>query len=44
MRTSDLAPFWRSTIGFDRLFELIDESARWTGEDSYPPYNIERTG
>jgi molecular chaperone IbpA len=44
MRTLDLAPLWRSTIGFDRLLDLIDESARWVGEDNYPPYNIERTG
>ena len=44
MRTLDLAPLWRSTVGFDRLFDLIDESARWVGEDNYPPYNIERTG
>jgi molecular chaperone IbpA len=44
MRSLDLAPLWRSTIGFDRLFDLIDESARWVGEDNYPPYNIERTG
>jgi molecular chaperone IbpA len=43
MRTLDLAPLWRSTIGFDRLFDLIDESARWVGEDNYPPYNIART-
>ena len=43
MRTLDLAPLWRSTIGFDRLFDLIDESARWVGEDNYPPYNIELT-
>jgi molecular chaperone IbpA len=44
MRTFDPTPLWRSTIGFDRLFNLIDESARWSGEDNYPPYNIERTG
>jgi molecular chaperone IbpA len=44
MRNFDLTPLWRSTVGFDRLFELIDDSARWTGEDHYPPYNIERTG
>jgi len=31
-------------VGFDRLFDLIDESMRWSGEDHYPPYNIERTG
>jgi molecular chaperone IbpA len=44
MRTFDLTPLWRSTVGFDRLFDLIDESARWSGEDNYPPYNIERIG
>jgi molecular chaperone IbpA len=45
MRTFDPTPLWRSTVGFDRLFNLIDESMRWTGEDvGYPPYNIERTG
>ena len=43
MRTLDLAPLWRSTVGFDRLLDLIDESARWVSEDNYPPYNIERT-
>ena len=34
---------WRSTIGFDRVFDLLDESQHRT-EDSYPPYNIERLG
>jgi molecular chaperone IbpA len=43
MRTFDPTPFWRSTVGFDRIFDLLDASARWTGEDHYPPYNIERT-
>ncbi len=42
MRTFDLAPLYRSTVGFDRLFSMLD------GFDSsapgYPPYNIERTG
>ena len=41
MRTYDFAPLWRSTIGFDRLFDLFDESQHRT-EDNYPPYNIER--
>jgi molecular chaperone IbpA len=41
MRTDDFAPLWRSTIGFDRLFDLLDETRRTT-EDNYPPYNIER--
>ena len=34
-------PPWRSTIGFDRLFDVLDEVQR-TSEESYPPYNIER--
>ena len=41
MRTFDPTPLWRSTVGFDRLFDLMDQSARWS-EDHYPPYNIER--
>ena len=45
MRTFDPTPLWRSTVGFDRLFNLLDESMRWTADDTnYPPYNIERTG
>jgi molecular chaperone IbpA len=43
MSAYDLTPLWRSTIGFDRLFNLIDESVRLTGQEHYPPYNIERT-
>ncbi|MDK9695350.1 MAG: Hsp20 family protein [Siculibacillus sp.] len=41
----DFSPLYRSTVGFDRLFSLMD--ALGTGETSqpaYPPYNIERTG
>ena len=44
MRTYDFAPLWRSTVGFDRLLNLLDDATRWTGEDNYPTYNIERTG
>jgi molecular chaperone IbpA len=45
MRTYDLTPLWRSTVGFDRLFNLLEDTSRWAGEDhGYPPYNIERTG
>lgn len=43
MRTYDFTPLWRSTIGFDRLFDLLDETQRAV-EDNYPPYNIERLG
>jgi molecular chaperone IbpA len=41
MRTYDFSPLWRSTVGFDRLFDLA-ETAHRIGEDNYPPYNIER--
>jgi molecular chaperone IbpA len=45
MRTYDLSPLWRSTIGFDHVFNLLDDAAHRSGEDQhYPPYNIERTG
>jgi molecular chaperone IbpA len=45
MRNYDFAPFWRSTVGFDRLFSMLEEeSSRMNGEHNYPPYNIERTG
>jgi molecular chaperone IbpA len=43
MRTYDLTPFYRSTVGFDRLFSLLDQ-ANPDGGNGYPPYNIERTG
>ncbi len=43
MRTFDLAPFYRSTVGFDRLFSLLDQTAS-ESSPGYPPYNIERTG
>lgn len=43
MRTFDLTPFYRSTVGFDRLFSLLDQTGV-EGAPGYPPYNIERTG
>jgi len=39
----DWTPLWRSTIGFDRLFNVLDEVQR-TAEEGFPPYNIERLG
>ena len=42
MRTFDLAPLYRSTVGFDRLFSMLDGFDAST--PGYPPYNIERTG
>jgi molecular chaperone IbpA len=45
MTNYDLSPFWRSTVGFDRLFDMIaDDGWRLANEQNYPPYNIERTG
>ncbi len=43
MRTIDYSPLYRSTVGFDRLFSLLDNMAQPDNGQSYPPYNIERT-
>lgn len=40
MLNYDFAPFYRSTIGFDRLFDMLEGAAR----PDWPPYNIEKTG
>jgi molecular chaperone IbpA len=42
MRNFDFTPLWRSTIGFERLFDLMDEALSQTGTDNYPPYDVER--
>ena len=45
MKSYDLTPFWKSSIGFDHLFDLMENEAhRYAAESNYPPYNIERTG
>jgi molecular chaperone IbpA len=43
MRTYDFSPLWRSTVGFDRMFDLINNEVPYV-QDTYPPYDIERTG
>jgi molecular chaperone IbpA len=43
MRHFDLSPLYRSTVGFDRLFNLLDQATSNESAPSYPPYNIERT-
>jgi molecular chaperone IbpA len=43
MRSYDLSPLYRSTVGFDRLFGLLDSVTNGEAQP-YPPYNIERTG
>jgi len=45
MRHVDFSPLYRSTVGFDRLFTMLDSLGQpETATQSYPPYNIERTG
>ena len=45
MRSFDFAPFYRSTVGFDRMFSMLDQVGSVEGPaPSYPPYNIERSG
>ena len=43
MRQFDLSPLYRSTVGFDRLFNLLDQATSNEATPGYPPYNIERT-
>ena len=42
MNRLDFTPYRRSTVGFDRLFDLLERSA--SSSDNYPPFNIERRG
>ena len=42
MRQFDFTPFRRSTIGFDRLFDMLETSARQASGENYPPFNLER--
>ena len=45
MRAFDFAPLYRSTVGFDRVFSMLDQFGGTEGSvSSYPPYNIERSG
>lgn len=43
MRSFDFSPYFRSTVGFDRLFDLLDTLPQYDAAQSYPPYNIERS-
>lgn len=43
MRTFDLTPLYRSTVGFDRLTDMLDSLAQVDNGVTYPPYNIERS-
>ena len=43
MRNFDLSPLFRSSVGFDRVFDLLDSVSRYDTTQTFPPYNIERT-
>ncbi|ANU08059.1 Hsp20 family protein [Paraurantiacibacter namhicola] len=42
MNRTDFTPFRRNTVGFDRLFDLMENQVRQNSGDNYPPFNIER--
>src|SRR4051794_40822946 len=42
MTNYDLSPLYRSTVGFDRLFDMLDQASRVQPTSSWPPYNIEK--
>ncbi len=44
MNRFDFTPYRRSTVGFDRLFDLLENNARAQQSENYPPFNIERSG
>jgi molecular chaperone IbpA len=44
MPTFDLAPLYRTTVGFDRLASILDQVSADVGQNAFPPYNIEKTG
>ena len=44
MNRFDFTPYRRTTVGFDRLFDLLEGQSRNSGGDNYPPFNIERSG
>lgn len=44
MNRFDLTPYRRSMVGFDRLFDLLENQARVNSGDNYPPFNIEKRG
>jgi molecular chaperone IbpA len=44
MRTVDYSPYYRATVGFDRVFDLLDSVAGQGNANGYPPYNVEKAG
>ena len=44
MTRFDFAPYRRSMVGFDRLFDMLENQGRSSSGDNYPPFNIEKRG
>ena len=44
MNRFDFSPYRRSMVGFDRVFDMLENQTRQTSGDNYPPFNIERRG
>lgn len=44
MNRFDFSPYRRSMVGFDRLFDMLENQARGAAGDNYPPFNIEKRG
>ena len=44
MNRFDFTPYRRTMVGFDRLFDLLENQSRMNSGDNYPPFNIERRG
>ena len=44
MRTYDFSPLFRSTVGFDRVFALLEDASKLASMDNWPPYDIARAG
>ena len=44
MMNYDFSPLFRSTVGFDRVFDMLDKATRVEPLTNWPPYNIEKTG
>ena len=44
MRAYDFSPLFRSTVGFDRVFDLLEDASKLATVDNWPPYDIVRTG
>lgn len=44
MNRFDFSPYRRTMVGFDRLFDLLENQSRASSSENYPPFNIERSG